>query len=196
MKLINNLKNLPILSTLIPIVVLFFVVYFILIPAIKKDSLLVQQIKNTKLGLGVIQSPIQEYGSLKENINSKNAQLAGIKMKLFWERDISKFLNEFTRSASDLQIEFISLRPEAMPEEESNKPDKKEPQELKKLTPVPIAVVFRSSYNDIINFLQRIEKGEKFIRIDSLSIESEPANIHKHLTKMKLSIFIDKGRQD
>jgi Tfp pilus assembly protein PilO len=191
-KLINNIKNLHIFSIVIPILVLFTVVYFFLLPAIQKDNLLSAQIRKSKTDLGVAQAPIKEYAALKEDIKKKNSELAEIKQRLFWERDISKFLNELTRLASELQIEFVSLKPETMPpeQEEGRESDKKKP---KKLTSVPITVAFKSNYNEIISFLKRIEEGERFIRIDSLSIESEPSNIYKHLTKVKLNIFIEKG---
>ena len=140
------------------------------------------------MDLGVVQAPIKEYGALKSDIEARKDQLAAIEKKLFWQKDISKFLNELTRLASDLDIEFVSLKPEQLSivGQEGGEADLK-------LVSVPIMVAFRSSYADTIRFLERIEEGERFIRIDALSVEADPRLILKHLTKMKLSIFIKKG---
>jgi hypothetical protein len=178
-------------SVAVPALILFGVVYFFLIPVVKSNILLKRQIKDKKQELGVVQVPIKEYGSLKEDMNKKNAELSGVKNELFWEKDISKFLNELTRLASDLQIEFISLKPESLTRpQEDPEADKKDSQETKFLI-IPISVAFKSSYMDTMVFLKRIEAGQRFIRIDSLNIESETGNILKHLTKMQLSIFIE-----
>lgn len=192
--LISKFKNLPVIPFLLSILVFFAVVYFFLLPAIRQNKILLQQIKDKKFDLKGAQAPINEYVLLKEDISKKNLLLAEVKKRLFWEKDISRFLNELTHLASDLQIEFVSLKPEVVLAEETGAESaKKEGKGLKKPDSVPITVVLKSSYNDIISFLKRIEAGEKFIRIDSLGIESDPANIHKHLTKMKLSIFIEEG---
>ena len=66
------------------------------------------------MDLGVVQAPIKEYGALKSDIEARKDQLAAIEKKLFWQKDISKFLNELTRLASDLDIEFVSLKPEQL----------------------------------------------------------------------------------
>ncbi|MFH1457854.1 MAG: type 4a pilus biogenesis protein PilO [Candidatus Omnitrophota bacterium] len=190
----NSIKSLPALSAFVPILIFPVVVYFLLLPAFKDNISHRLQIKNRKIDLGVAQAPIKESGVLKEDIKGKKAQLTEMETRLFWKRDISKFLTELTRLAADLEIEFISLKPEPLTvDQESRSLDKKEPKELKKMASVPISVAFKSNYNDIINFLKRIEEGERFIRVDSLSIESESGDMRKHVTKMGLSIFVEAG---
>lgn len=196
MKLPDSIKNLPISSIIVSILILSAIVYFLLLPALKQHKLILGRIKNKKADLGRVEVPTDKYAILRENLNNSKSQLAGLERRLFWEQDISKFLNELTRLASDIKIEFISLKPEtakpetaSVPKAEAKATEKKE----LKLIQVPIAVAFRSNYNDMINFLRRIEEGGRFIKIDSLSIESEPNNIYKHISRMKLSIFVERG---
>ncbi len=190
MKIFNNLKNLLILPVGISMLALFAVVYFFFIPVTRIDDSLKQQIRNKRVDLGVAQAPIKEYGALKEDIHRRNAELAEMEKQLFWERDISRFLNELTRLASDLDIEFVSLNPQNLSMQQESEGSEKE---SKSLSSVPIAVAFKSSYGDTMKLLKRIEEGQKFIRIDSLNIDSESNNILKHLTKMGLSIFVENG---
>jgi len=185
---IDKLKNLPPIVTItIPFLILFLITYFILLPAIKEYNALSMRIKNKTVDLAVVESTNAQYAILKEEIKNKELELNQLKERLFWERDISKFLNELTRLASDLQIEFISLKPETP----SSPKDTVSKDFL--LMNVPIEVMFRSNYNELISFLKRIEEGEKFIKIDTLSIQSQPNNIYKHNVRMKLSILIEQG---
>jgi len=190
-KLPGNIKNLQIFSIIIPALFLFIIVYFLLLPSLKQQNLISQKIENKRADLGKVTTPTNEYIILREDLNKKKSQIKELKNKLFWERDIGKFLNELTRLASDLNIEFISLKPETMSvaQEEIKESGKEE----LRLVEIPITVVFKSSYNEIINFLKRVEEGKRFIRIDSLSIESEQNSIYKHTTRMKLDICVEKG---
>jgi Tfp pilus assembly protein PilO len=191
---IDKLRSLPIVNIAVPFLVLFLAGYFVLLPAIKQYAALSQRIKNKELDLALVQSSNAQYAALKDDIENKESQVAQIKNRLFWEKDISKFLNELTRLASDLQIEFVSLRPEAsgVPLEKDKGAKDREQKDFV-LTKVPIEVTFRTSYNGIIDFLKRIEEGQKFIKIDTLAIESQANDIYKHNVKMRLSILIEKG---
>lgn len=192
MKPIDKLKSLPIVNIAVPFLILFLAGYFVLLPAIKQHGALAGRIKNKELDLAFVQVSNAQYAALKEDIKDKESQVAQLKKRLFWEKDISKFLNELTRLASDLQIEFVSLKPQAQAAPQDKAPKDKEQKDFL-LTKVPIEVTFRSSYNGIISFLKRIEEGEKFIKIDSIAIESQASDIYKHNIRMKLSILIEQG---
>jgi len=188
MKLPDKIKNIPILSTIISLGCLSAIIYFLLIPALAERNKISQQIKNKRLDLIKVKTPDSEYANLREDLDKRNLERQELKKSLFWERDTGKFLNELTRLAEDLNIEFVYLKPETISVANEQK-DKKE----KILVQVPIDVAIKSSYNDTINFLKRIEEGKRFIRIDSLNIESGRGNIYEHTTRMQLSIFIEKG---
>ncbi|MFZ2603610.1 MAG: hypothetical protein WAX79_06410 [Candidatus Omnitrophota bacterium] len=191
---IDKIRKLPIISLLISSLILCFVVYFVLLPAIKQCAALAKSIKDKKADLASLQSFNSRYAVLKEEIRKKSSELEALKSKLFWGRDISKFLNELTRLATDLKIEFVSLKPEISPPSlaKDDKKSKKEPDDYLQ-TQVSIAVSFRSNYNDIVIFLKRIEEGDKFIKINSLNIEKQPDNIYNHNVNMKLDILVEKG---
>ena len=114
------------------------------------------------------------------------------------EKDISKFLSELTHLASDLPMEFVSWRPEAVVSVLTTAEDKKDKKDKKVLDysimQAPISVVLRADYNSLVNFLKRIEEADRFIKIDTFIIEPDQRNIYKHNIKMKLGIFIKEER--
>lgn len=194
MGLMDKIKKFPIIGLLIPFLVLCLVVYFVLHPAIKQCVALSKSLKEKKDNLASLQSFNSQYVVLKEEIRNKSTELEALKSKLFWGRDISKFLNELNRLASDLEIEFVSLKPEISPASlaQDDKKSNKETDDYSQAQ-VSIAVSFRSNYNDIITFLKRIEAGDKFIKITSLSIEKQADNIYNHNVNIKLGILVEKG---
>lgn len=180
---------------IISLLVLCIIFYFIFLPASKQSLLLTKQIKEKKINLTNAEVIAGEYAHLEEQINKSKNQLEILKNKLFWEKDISRFLNELTQLAIDLPIEFVSLKPESVKLESvslSILKDKKDNKESKSyvLAQVPISVILRTSYNNLIGFLRRIEEADKFINIDNLSIESEQRDIYKHNIKMNLIIRV------
>lgn len=201
---VNSLKLLlPIVTLIIPLSVLFLCIYFVFIPALKGHHALAKRIRDKKVDLGRVKTTAADYQLLKKEISDQKDKLSELKQKIFWEKDISGFLDELTRLASDLRVEFVSLKPETIKQESAPPPPvmegdldaavkPKEPAPYA-LTQVPIAVVLKSSYNDLIVFLKRIEAGSKFISINSLSIESGEQNIYKHIARIDLSIFLEKG---
>jgi len=162
---------------------------FIFLPALRQSRLLSKQIKDKRTNLTKMQTLTSEYSRLEAEIKNTREKAQLLKNRLFWEKDISRFLSELTRLASDLQIEFVSLKPESVSSLQQK--EKIESQKGYLFAQVPILVVLRSNYGDLVRFLKRIEETDKFIKIESLSIESEQRDIHKHNVKMTLSIFVE-----
>jgi Tfp pilus assembly protein PilO len=161
--------------------------YFAFLPSLKQSLSLTNQLKEKKTDLTKVHISSEEYNLLEGQIKDQKGKIVILKEKLFWEKDISKFLNVLTHLAADLPIEFVTLKPEAvvLPDKKDTK-NKNEAQ----FAQVPISVTLRASYGNLVEFLERIETSEKFIKIDTLNIESDQSNIHTHNIKMGLNIFI------
>lgn len=185
-KKISSDKQASLVVSIIYFLVLCLIFYFIFLPAFKQSRLLSRQIKEKRLNLTKVKVSTNESSLLEEQISKTKEQLEIIKNRLFWEKDISRLLNELTQLASGLEIEFVSLKPEAvyLPVEK----DKKESTDYL-LAQVPISVSIRSNYDNLVKFLRKIERADKFIKIDTLNIESDQRNIHRHNIKVSLSIF-------
>lgn len=179
------------LGIIVSLSVLFLTVYYVFLPAIRSSYALTKQIKEKKVDTTKIQIASDEFEKLAKKINGLRQQSGTLDEKLYWEEDISKFLDKLTQLAADLNIEFVSLKPESViqPPKSKDKKDKKESRE-NLLAQVPITVSFKASYSNLVEFLKRIEEADKFIKIDTFSIESEQKEIHKHNIKMLLVIYI------
>ncbi|MFH0857923.1 MAG: type 4a pilus biogenesis protein PilO [Candidatus Omnitrophota bacterium] len=175
-----------IIAGLTSLLILFLLLYLVFFPAVRQFHSLSREIKNRTIDLTRVKSPVQEYQVLEAEASNMGKQIDGLKNKLFWEKDISKFLNEITHLASS-GIELISFKPEsslpALGKEESAFGDKY------KFSQTPISVTLKSGYGDLVEFLKKIEEAEKFIKIEALTIENDPDNIYQHNVNIKFSIF-------
>lgn len=181
-KIIDRPTQKVLIAVGISFVTLYITFHFIFLPALKQSRLLVGQIEKKKTDLSEVQALPGGYEQLLSQIDKQKTELENLKNKLFWEKDISKFLNELTKLASDLPIEFTSLKPE------SAKEIQKEPKGYL-FAKVPIAVALKSAYGNLVEFLRRIEESDKYINIDTLNIESDRSDIYRHNIKMKLIIL-------
>jgi Tfp pilus assembly protein PilO len=189
-KIIDRATQRVLIAVGISSVALYITFHFIFLPALKQSRSLASQIGRKKIDLSKVQTLPGEYEQLASQIDKQKAQLENLKNKLFWEKDISKFLNELTKLASDLPIEFASLKPEsASAVIGKDKGIQKEPKGYL-FAQVPISVALKSGYDNLVEFLRRIEESDKYINIDTLNIESDRSDISRHNIKMKLIILV------
>lgn len=184
--IIQQLKTTGILYLMVSAIVCLVMFYLVFLPAVKKFGELSQQIKEKKTNIANIKAPEDEYKSLVEEFGVTASKAADLRERLFWQKDISKFLDELTRLASGSDIEFVSLTPEANP---MIVPQDKESAAKYSFVRVPITVKMRGGYNSLLDFLKKVEEGKKFIKIDYLGITSEGNALYKHNMQIKFSIF-------
>ena len=167
--------------------IFLFIVYVAFLPALKQSLSLTKQIKDKQTNMTKVQTSKDELVRLEGEIAGLKKQSGIVNERLFWEKDSSKFLDKLTQLAVDLPIEFVTLKPEAviLPDKKDSK-TKSEPQ----LARMPFSVTLRADYNNLVKFLDRVEKSEKYIRISTLSIESNLEDIKKHNVTIELNIFI------
>ncbi|MCM8801648.1 MAG: hypothetical protein NC912_06620 [Candidatus Omnitrophica bacterium] len=176
---------------LISFLALFVVLYFIFFPGVRQFFSLGGELKEKIQTLNRVRIPKGEYDAFVEKKENVRTELDLIKRRLFWEKDIGKFLNELTQLASILPLEFVSLKPESavyVVKKEDKKKDKKSA--LYTILEIPISAVLKGNYDSVLNFLKRIEQSDKFIKVDTFSIESDINNIYRHNVKIRLGIYV------
>lgn len=204
MKLDKNNQKFILLSV-IALSVLCTVVIFFFFPSVTQAKNLSKQIKEKNMYVSKKSQEAKNFDKLQVETNKLKEELKVFQDKLIWNTGSSNFLEEFTKLAQDLQIEFVMLKPEmsvkvAGKETPQNtkqvSKDKKAAQKEKKdsvlyssLVQQSITVTLRSDYLDLVKFIKRIEESGKFIKIDSLSIEAGQENIYKQSINLSLTIF-------
>ncbi len=170
----------------VSLVILLLIIYLAFLPVLKQSLNLTKQIKEKKTDLSKVQISKEGLTRLEEEVTSLNNRIVISNERLFWDKDNSRFLDKLTQLAVDLPIEFVTLKPEAaVVSGKKDAEDANAPQ----LTRIPFTVTLRANYNNLVEFLERIETSEKYIRINTLSIESNTEDMNKHNFTIELNIF-------
>ncbi|MFH1397536.1 MAG: hypothetical protein ABIH27_03170 [Candidatus Omnitrophota bacterium] len=184
------------------------ILYLVFSPALKRYRELNKQFKVKSVDLVKLEGLIKESALLKQELDKDKADIELIKYELFWGKDAGNILAELTLLADGLEIEFVSVKPEPMVIPKPKAPEKKksskvaakqkdsqakkaEKEELPDFPYIPISVDINSGYENFIKFLSRIEEADRFIKINTYTIESGLQDIYRHKVRMKLVIYTE-----
>ena len=132
-------------------------------PAIKK-------LNKEKKELGELQKELEqkEVPNPKKKIEELHKKMEEFKTKSASDRELPKIIRELTKKSSELNIEFISIKPVSeIPFEE-----KELPQGVSKFY---IEVVLKAPYKILGEYLKALEELPVLLTIETLSIEKPEA---------------------
>lgn len=127
----------------------------------------------------------KQYATLEADIGSISREIAKNKERLFWKKDIALFIEQLSRVAEQIAVDFISIRPASNPEPVTADDKQKTVLMYRR----PVTITMKSGYRELMDFLARVEDSERFFRVDELTIEPDRKDILKRNVTMVLSIF-------
>ncbi len=189
---------------------LCLILYLVFSPALKRYRELNKQFKVKNVDLVKLEGLIKESALTKQELDKDKADFELIRYELFWGKDAGNILAELTLLADGLEIEFVSVKPEPMvipkpkalgkkaaskvaAKQKDSQAKKAEKEEPPGFPYIPISVDINSGYDNFIKFLSRIEEAERFIKINSYTIESGLQNIYMHKVRMRLVIYTEES---
>ena len=97
--------------------------------------------------------------SLLKEIEQIEQDISFYQKKISPRKEVSWVLDEVTKIAKDAEIKIATLEPQP-------------PEDIGIYTRLPLKLKVECSYHELGNFLSRLENSEKFLRVDSMQIES------------------------
>lgn len=148
---------------------------------------------NSKLRKGQMIAPDifgyrKQYAELEQAIAELSREISINKERLFWKKDIALFIEQLSRIAEQIAVDFISIKPVPSPEPVTAYNEEKEEKTVL-MYRRPVTITLKSNYRGLIDFLARVEDSERFFRVDELTIEPDTKDILKRNVTMVLSIF-------
>ena len=126
-----------------------------------------------------------QYATLEADIGSISREITKNKERLFWKKDVALFIEQLSRVAEQIAVDFISIRPASNPEPVTADDKQKTVLMYRR----PVTITLKTGYRGLIDFLARVEDSERFFRVDELTIEPDTKDILKRNVTMVLSIF-------
>lgn len=95
---------------------------------------------------------------------------------------LSLFLKDLNRMARAAAVEFISVRPQAVKEEDS-------------LSQQSVLIQTRSTFRGIERYLRMLENLPRLLNVENLKIESDPSEASYVLAELALTVYWERGSQ-
>jgi Tfp pilus assembly protein PilO len=159
----------------------------IILPSIKTWSALKKEIQHKDKELQLRYNTIQQNQQLKNEIAAIEKTYGDFNRMFFVRDDMPAAVKAIADISKDLQIEFISLTP--LPSQKLEDPSLENEKPGFSLWKTPISIKIKTNYLKLIDFIKRIEKANKFIKVENLRIKKNPSTLLVHDVEMTVYVF-------
>lgn len=159
--------------------------YIIFMPNLRELILVNSKLRKGQMIAPDVSGYRKQYAELEEEMASISREISKNKERLFWKKDIALFIEQLSRVAEQIQVDFISIKPVSNPEPVTAGDEEKTVLMYRR----PVTITLKADYRGLIDFLARVEDSERFFRVDELTIEPDTRDILKRNVTMVLSIF-------
>ncbi|NTV29389.1 MAG: type 4a pilus biogenesis protein PilO [Candidatus Omnitrophica bacterium] len=167
------------------IVVLLVIDFFVLLsPQI--SGLMAQNKKNTELQaqIGKLQEDKQHISQFQKGLADMKTKAADFDRMVYSKDDVPVALKNISTLANEYGVKIDQLVPQRQSEEQLVK------NEEGVYKSMAIFVGARSGYHEFGRFLNGMEKGNMFWRLDELVFSADDMNPQKHIIKMVIRILV------
>jgi hypothetical protein len=192
------------ISLIVILATFFFVLSFRWVePNIKVYSKLSSSLKNMDKELQIRQATIQQIHKLNMEFSDIEKEYQGFIKKMNLEPAGMETVKVITDTAEDLKLEFLSLTPMPLKKIMLTKLENKTSAELlsKKglynfIWEAPLSVKMKADFANLLDFLQRIEEGKRFMRIGAIRITKDAATPFVHNVSLVVSMYCLPGGEE
>lgn len=205
-------QKILLISSLPAFITLFFILN-IVIPAVGNMNDLNQKLNKEKSWEESTREEVlslKENNALQKNVEKLRNELSDFDIRVPQTRELAVLLYDLERFAKPLNVKVLALdsKPEKMVELDDSilkqtkklkKKTKKKKKKSKKLESatlysIPVEIRVLGYYNDIVKFVDTIEKYQRMVAIDTLTLEryKEDENVSKPRIETTIQGFVYK----
>ena len=157
----------------------------VILPSLKSWAAFKKKVQRRGKELQLRYNTIQQDRQPKDEIAAIEQAYRDLEQIFFARDDTSQAIKAIADISQDLQIDFISLTPQSSQKLEGPLQEKPE----FSLWKTPILIKIKTSCLKLIDFLKRIEKSNKFIKVENLRIKKNSSNVLIHDVEMTIYVF-------
>lgn len=162
------------------VVILFLI--FIFIPQKSKLNNLSSLVKSKNLLFSHVESTAQNVDKLREEIAELERKIAGLEERLPEQIEAKLLIDTLKDITKEARIQFVSIEPK--------KPEKIElVDQQQAYRELPILVRLKCGYNELCEFIKKIENSKRLMKIRDLKIKANPQEIWEHNIELTISTF-------
>jgi len=201
----NNKSNKILLISLLPCLLTFIFIVYILFPSIGKYSETIQKIKEKTLAYTETQKQINklnENKALFNKIQKLKNDLATFDIEIPSESDLAVLLVDLERFAQKNKVKITNFStknekeidivlPEKNKTKKHKKKKRKKDQSPVKLSTIPIEITILGYYKDNLNFINSLEKYQRKIIINEITASNFKEDEKNANPRVEMSINFD-----
>ena len=155
---------------------LIFILYFFLLlkPSLGKLNGLMPRVRAVKTRIKTTKEELRHEGELKAERQRLVESLAGYEKRLSREKEVPMLLENMSRMAKESRVKILGITPI----DKRAKQNVKEGEEV--YNEVPIAIRAQGGYHELGNFINKLEKGRRYIQISDIKIAANSTNPKRH----------------
>lgn len=152
---------------------------------LKVSHILWSGYKKTKQEIEVMRSQLKKGGSLPLIRKRLNAEIEALNTKILVEE------KKFFRTAEEILLVVKGIAKESGMSLKSIDPSEKIPEEIPyrkdlHLEMLPLVINARCDYHQLVNFFERVEKTQRFIKVTGFSIGGDASDVWTHSIQIQL----------
>jgi len=163
------------------IVLLTLDICFVIIPLTKKSSVLKRQVVKLSTDINSVSKEVSLLDSKKEKIRILKAEKSAYEGKFPKEEELSSLMENLSKIAVDSKVDIIAVKPL-----KHNVPGK----EIKLLRQAPIEILARGGYHQIGQFINSLERLDRFLEIKQITITWDGKSPRKHHLRLLVATYI------
>lgn len=184
----NVFKNMPeltldeskkkiLLIYFLAIIVIFAAYFFLFLrPSLTKLFDIIPKVRVLNLDIKAVRDDSRFEDKLKKKLDILREKMGGYENKLSREKEIPKLLENLSKVARSSRVKILGI----VPFDTSKTKGKGSVTLTSVYQEVPITISAHSSYHDLGTFINKLENGERFMRVSDIKIKSNKNNPKRH----------------
>lgn len=161
-------------------IILFF--NFIFMPQKRTLSDLSSKVKTKKDLFSQAEATAQSIDKLNASIDNLEKEIRELEERLPEQIEANLLIETLKDITKGSKIQFISIEPK--------KPEKFEMAGQQQVyLELPIMVRLKSGYDELSDFIKKIESSKRLMKVSSLKIRADPSNVWEHSIELTISTF-------
>jgi len=170
------------------IALILFFLFFIFFPQIGKIGKVSKEIKEKSSSLTLLERGSQDMSKLKKDLSTLESKAEELDQRLPLLVETNILIDSLKAITQESRIKFTSIEPMA-----ANKFDL--PDSLDTYYELPIRIKLICGFFETIDFMKKIERSKRLMKISSLSIKGNPGDVWNHSVELVISTFAKENKK-
>ncbi|MBM3248386.1 MAG: hypothetical protein FJZ10_03065 [Candidatus Omnitrophica bacterium] len=178
----NKEKIKPFVPLAVALVLIILFLYFVFLPNNKKLQKLATKVASKKQLFTQVERTSQDINLLNENIANLEKEVSQLEERLPEQIEASLLIDTLKDITQESKLQFVSIEPK-------NTKKYEQVDQKQVYLELPITVRLKCGFNELMDFVKKIESSKRLMKISDLKIRANPQDVWGHDVEVTISTF-------